>query len=247
MALSSSSPNQQVNTPGTSQETGISANSQPATKIIRVSGNLLVFPMVCLLPLVTANQFHSVLENSDPHVSFLPALLIGVVMWWWWGLIAASLWLLSRQYPAIVTFTRRGILLHALIGAGLVLLHLEMLQATIRFTIAFWSVALQAGYNALNYLNISQFGLELLLYAFVLGVAGIVSLKLRAQQDALRAMELHSKLSEARLLALQIQCDVGASQFNSESNPQASIGGPGEAGGGNGSCRELSGYPADSL
>lgn len=113
----------------------------------------------------------------------------------------------EQAIPAIATFTRRGMLLHTLIGAALVLLHLEMLQATIRFTIAFWPVALKAGYGGFNYLNIGQFGLELLLYAFVLGVAGIVSLKLRAQQDALRAMELQSKLSEARLLALQMQIE----------------------------------------
>jgi LytS/YehU family sensor histidine kinase len=136
----------------------------------------------------------------------IPSIFFGIVMWWW-GLIAAVMWALSGRYPSIVTFTRKGILLHTAVGAALVVLHQGMLQGTIKLIVMLWPVTLQAGYGGLNYLNINQFGLELFLYAFMLGVSGFLSLKLRSHQDAVRAAELQSQLTHARLLALQMQME----------------------------------------
>lgn len=180
---------------------------QSLPRIIRFPGVFLIFPVAGVLAFVTAGQCHATLERFDPHVSFIPSLIFGAVMWVWWGLFAACLWIMSRRYPWIVAFNQKGLLFHSFISTILVLLHLALLQATIRWTIAFWPVALKAGYGALNYLNISRFGQELLLYACILGGAGIVSLKVRAHHDAIRAVELQNKLSEARLLALQMQIE----------------------------------------
>jgi signal transduction histidine kinase len=178
-----------------------------ASRILRVSPIILVFPVVCVLAMVTASECHSAVTEVDPHASLIPSIFFGIVMWWWWGLIAALMWALSRRYPAIVAFTRKGILLHTAVGAVLVVLHQGMLQGTIKLIVMLWPITIKAGYDGLNYLNINQFGLELFLYAFMLGVSGFLSLKLRSHQDAVRGAELQSQLTQARLLALQMQME----------------------------------------
>ena len=56
-------------------------------------------------------------------------------------------------------------------------------------------------------LNINRFGMEVLLYGFVLGITGIIQFQIRAQRDALKSLELQKQLSAAHLRALQMQLE----------------------------------------
>jgi LytS/YehU family sensor histidine kinase len=56
-------------------------------------------------------------------------------------------------------------------------------------------------------LNVNRFGIEILIYGFVFGIAGIVRYQLRAQSDAMRSLELQRQLSAAHLRALQMQLE----------------------------------------
>ncbi|WP_213804149.1 histidine kinase [Granulicella sp. dw_53] len=49
--------------------------------------------------------------------------------------------------------------------------------------------------------------MELLIYGFVFGITGIVQFQIRAQRDAMRALELERQLSVAHLRALQMQLE----------------------------------------
>jgi LytS/YehU family sensor histidine kinase len=53
--------------------------------------------------------------------------------------------------------------------------------------------------------NLNRFGIEILLYGFIIGITGIVQYKLRSQRDAIRSLELQKQLSSAHLRALQMQ------------------------------------------
>jgi Histidine kinase len=55
--------------------------------------------------------------------------------------------------------------------------------------------------------NINRFGIELLIYGFIIGITGIVQYKQRAQQDAMRSLELQKQLSSAHLRTLQMQLE----------------------------------------
>jgi len=58
-----------------------------------------------------------------------------------------------------------------------------------------------------NLMSINRFGIEILIYGFVLGIIGIVQFQMRAQRDAMKALELQKQLSEAQLRALQMQLE----------------------------------------
>jgi hypothetical protein len=64
------------------------------------------------------------------------------------------------------------------------------------------------GWKALSIvLDINRFGTELLLYGFVFGITGITQFQIRAQRDAMQALELQRQLSTAHLQALQMQLE----------------------------------------
>ena len=52
--------------------------------------------------------------------------------------------------------------------------------------------------------NVNRFGIELLIYGFIIGITGIVQYRLHAQHDAMRSLELQKQLSSAHLRALQM-------------------------------------------
>ena len=66
-----------------------------------------------------------------------------------------------------------------------------------RSTLAVWASAL----------GINRFGMELLTYGFIVGIAGILQFRIRAQRDAMRALELERQLSAAQLRALQMHLE----------------------------------------
>jgi LytS/YehU family sensor histidine kinase len=55
--------------------------------------------------------------------------------------------------------------------------------------------------------GINRFGIELLLYGFVVGIAGIAQFQICAQHEAMKSLELRRRLSSAHLRALQMQLE----------------------------------------
>jgi sensor histidine kinase YesM len=116
------------------------------------------------------------------------------------------MWWAAQRWPSILTFSPRAILLHVALGCLLAASHLSLLQQTLLFAGQHWQ-DWGSAYSSLNYVNISRFGLDLLLYGFVFGISGLLHLQSRAQREAIRALKLEKQLSQAQLSALQMQIE----------------------------------------
>jgi signal transduction histidine kinase len=161
-----------------------------------LNGNLLIVSLAAVLAIATAAECGSVMHPAS--------LVYGAVLWGWWGTIACVLWKLAPRLPIVSSLSVKTIALHVIAGSALALIHLLML----------WGIGFPLGWGPGEerlmwgvLFNVNRFGIELLLYGFIIGVTGIVQYKLRAQDDAMRSLELQKQLSSAHLRALQMQLE----------------------------------------
>jgi Histidine kinase len=168
---------------------------------IRVNGHIAIYTLATVLALATATECRG--------ITYLPSLRYGAVLWLWWGVIASALWRLGRRVPLVSSFSAKTISLHLLLASFLGIAHL-LLLGSLGFTDQAWRVS-TGSTTALSVwtsmLNINRFGMEILLYGFVFGIAGVVQFQIRAQRDAMKALELQKQLSSAQLRALQMQLE----------------------------------------
>jgi sensor histidine kinase YesM len=178
---------------------GRAANaSSPSGPQVRFNGVLVISVASIVLALATASECHSIFHP--------PSLLYGAVLWVWWGGIASAIWKLGPRRPSTLRFSARSIGLSLLLGCALGAAHL-LLLGSLGFTSAGWRTHFTALQVWMEMLNLNRFGLEILIYGFVFGITGIVQYQIRAQQDAMRALELERQLSAAHLRALQMQLE----------------------------------------
>jgi Histidine kinase len=168
---------------------------------LRLNGQVAIYTLAIVLALATASECRSVL--------YLPSLRYGAVLWLWWGVIASSLWRLGRRVPLISSFSPKTVAMHLLLASFLGVAHLLLLGG-LGFADPTWRAA-TAHTTAFSVwtsmLNINRFGMEILLYGFVFGIAGVIQFQIRAQRDAMKALELQKQLSSAQLRALQMQLE----------------------------------------
>jgi hypothetical protein len=168
-----------------------------ATSVSRhLNGNVMILSLAAMLALATAGECGSVTHPAS--------LVYGAILWGWWGTIACVLWKLAPRLPIVSSLSVKTILLHVIVGSVLALVHLLML----------WGIGFPLGWGPAGehemwkiLFNINRFGIELLIYGFIIGITGIVQYKQRAQQDAMRSLELQKQLSSAHLRALQMQLE----------------------------------------
>jgi hypothetical protein len=120
------------------------------------------------LALATASECQSVLHR--------PSLYYGLVLWAWWGCIAGAIWTTGFRKPIILGLSPVAIIVQVVIGCLLGIVHL-LLLGSLGFINAAHPTAL-AVWTSL--LNINRFGIEILVYGFVLGMIGIVQFQMRA-------------------------------------------------------------------
>jgi hypothetical protein len=163
-----------------------------------VFGLVVIGVSAILLALVTANECHSIFHP--------PSLLYGLVLWVWWGCIGSTLWSGGFRRPGIVGFSPAALAVHLVIGGALGVAHLLVLGAT-GFIDGGWRAHATPYQVWTSLLNLNRFGIEILIYGFVLGIVGVMQFQMRAQSDAMKALELQKQLSEAKLRALQMQME----------------------------------------
>jgi sensor histidine kinase YesM len=162
-----------------------------SNKGLRLNGLVVIFSASIVLALATANECQS--------VTHLPSLMYGAVLWGWWGVVTSVIWKLGQRVPFTSSFSVKRISMHVLAGSALGVAHL-LLLGSLGFT--------ATGWKALSIvLDINRIGTELLLYGFVFGITGITQFQIRAQRDAMQALELQRQLSAAHLQALQMQLE----------------------------------------
>jgi sensor histidine kinase YesM len=164
----------------------------------RINGYLIVLSVTTALALVTATECGSITR--------IPSLVYGEVLWGWWALIALGAWKLAERFPPLSNLSFRTISIHLSMASLLGMAHLFLL-----WSIGFVSVGSAYRQSAhmmwMYLLNLNRFGIEILLYGFVFGIVGVLQYRIRAQKDALHALELQQQLSTAHLRALQMQLE----------------------------------------
>jgi hypothetical protein len=176
--------------------TGITPGElKPRPHRFRFGGPTVIALISGALALATASECHS--------ITHLPSLVYGVVLWGWWGCIACSLWVVGSRKPTLLEFSLRGVLVQILLGCGLGVAHLLWLGSTV----ADWRLHAAPLTVGSSILSINRFGMEFLTYGFIFGVVGLIRVQIRAQHDAIKALELEKQLSAAHLRALQMQLE----------------------------------------
>jgi hypothetical protein len=175
-----------------------SAPGAPHRIALRINGHAMIFSVAAALGLATAAECHS--------ITYPPSLLYGAVLWGWWGCIASALWALGKRVPLLSSFSLKAIAIHVSAGLALGVAHLLAL-GSLGFTEAGWQAHATALTVWTNLLNINRFGIEILIYGFVFGIAGVIQSQIRAQRDAIQSLELQRQLSAAHLGALQMQLE----------------------------------------
>jgi hypothetical protein len=165
---------------------------------LRFNGHAVIFTVATILAIATAVECQS--------VTHLPSLQYGAVLWLWWGCVASVLWGLGHRVPLVSSFSAKTISIHVFAGSALGVAHL-LLLGSLGFTNPEWRAHETTLSILTSMLNINRFGIEVLLYGFVFGIAGIVQFQIRAQRDAIKSLELQKQLSAAHLRALQMQLE----------------------------------------
>jgi sensor histidine kinase YesM len=165
---------------------------------IRLNGYFVIFSLAFLLALATAGECQSI---TNP-----PSLRYGAVLWGWWGCVASAAWRIGRRIPIMSSFSPKAVAAHVFLGSALGVLHL-LLLGSLGFTVAGWQAHTTALSIWTSLLDINRFGIEILLYGFVFGISGITQFQMRAQNDAIKSLELQKQLSAAHLQALQMQLE----------------------------------------
>jgi sensor histidine kinase YesM len=172
---------------------------------LHVRGVLVVTATTTALAIITAIGCHAYLTQQKTEIPIVPSLAYGVVMWSWWAGIAVGLWLLARWRPELLGFSVGTAAIQISVGGILSLLHIHLLQFTLRAG-TYWP-AWQEAYSSLNYVTLSRFGSDLIVYGFVFGISGLLHQQSQRQHDVLQKLELKHQLSEAQLKALQMQME----------------------------------------
>jgi sensor histidine kinase YesM len=165
---------------------------------IQLSGHAAIFALAFLLAIATASECQG--------ITHLQSLLYGTVLWGWWGCIASAFWSLRRRIPIASTPSARAISSHVLMGSALGFAHL-LLLGSLSFRAPGWPAHATSWSALTSMLHINRFGLEFLIYGFVVGIIGIAEFQMRAQRAAMQSLELQKELSAAHLRALQMQLE----------------------------------------
>ena len=165
---------------------------------LRLNAHAVIFSLATILALATAAECRS--------ITYLPSLQYGAVHWLWWGCLASGMWQLSKQLRFASSFSPKVISIQLFVGSVLGVAHL-MLLGSLGFTDPGWPTHASALAIWTSMLTINRFGMEVLLYGFLFGIIGVVQFQIRAQQDALKSIELQKQLSTAHLQALQMQME----------------------------------------
>lgn len=165
---------------------------------VRGAGATVILLLAGVLALATASECSS--------ITHLPSLIYGIALWGWWGCIASALWLIGSYRSSNSRFSHLSIGLQVLLGCTFGLVHL-LLMGGVAFVTPEWRAGRAALVIWTSALSLNRFGLEFLTYGFIFGIIGVIQSHIRAQQDAMRAVELERQLSDAQLRALQMQLE----------------------------------------
>jgi len=161
------------------------ASAPSAQRIPRIfRGYYVIIPLATALALLTSLEC----GGSILHPA---SLIYGAVLWAWWAVFAAVLGRLAPRLPLIANLSVKTVFAYL----------------TILGFLLGWSPSAGSAFMWKYLFNINRFGIELLIYAFILCITGVVQYQVRAQREKLRSLDLERQLSTAHLRALQAQLE----------------------------------------
>ncbi len=169
---------------------------QPSHRIF-ARGPLVIGAASLFLAAATAVECHS--------ITHIPSLLYGLVLWGWWGILASTLWQVGPG-SSLLSLSKWNMALHLLIACAAAALHL-MLLGSLSLFIAEWRVHAAFLKILTGPVNVNRFGMEILIYGFILGIIGSIQSQIRVQREAVSSLQLQRQLAAAQLKALQMQLE----------------------------------------
>jgi two-component sensor histidine kinase len=163
--------------------------------------------IAAILAVATAIECRAHSQGGESFLAWGFSLAYGAVLWMWWALVVDLLWRAGKKWPEVLRLSRRSLALHASIAAGVVVLHLGLLQEFIGLIGGVAPEFIKAEYRGITFFCLPRFGMELLIYCLIWLASAAVNTQLSAQRDSMRSLELEQQLSTAHLRALQMQLE----------------------------------------
>jgi hypothetical protein len=168
---------------------------------------MIPLAVAAILAVATAIECHARARGLGSFLAWGVSLLYGCAQWLWWALVVYLLWGSTVRWPSALRVSPRTVVVHFLIAAGGVTLHLGFLEAATRLIVRLGPEAVAAEYRGLVFFCLPRFGMELLMYGLCWLACAAVNTQLIAQRDSMRSLELERQLSSAHLRALQMQLE----------------------------------------
>ena len=171
-------------------------------------GAIAMLLVSVVLATISSYGCHIFLTANGVSIPLVPSpssIAYGLTKWLWWGVVAFGMWLIAQRASWFLKFSPVSILLQLLIGSAVCCAHLLVVQATWRGGLHWQTWVLT--HPITDYITVSSFGEDLIIYGFLFGFSGFLHLQGHRQRDALLKLELEKQLSEAQLRALQMQME----------------------------------------
>lgn len=176
-------------------------------------GFAAVFLVGGILAVWCARECEGNLAAHHTRAPFAPSLLYGCVYWVWWVVVTLVLWTLADRWSTAFKPSAQTVMAH--LGASCILAaaHLALLQHTIWFTSWYWP-AWGHRFGTLWVENWERFGVDLVIYGFIVGVCAFLHSRMQTQQALVQKLEVErqkleveQQLISAQLKALQMQME----------------------------------------
>jgi signal transduction histidine kinase len=169
-------------------------------------GILSVMFAAGILTFMTARECHFNVLVRGFQVPFTPSVIYGLNTWLWWAVVTICLWMFASRRPQVLRPSRTALLIHASIAGTLGLVHLAILQMTLRWAYVQWP-AWGNVYRSFGVTSPERFGGEILLYGFIYGVSCLLYSRFQNQRTLIQKLEVERQLTQAQLKALQMQME----------------------------------------
>jgi two-component system, LytTR family, sensor kinase len=172
----------------------------------RVSARL-VFGVATVLGIFSAFQAYnyvSLFTQREPKM--LHSLAVNMPYWYAWAALVPGIFWLAQRYPFERTTWRRAAVVHAAGVVVFVLAHAVMtVSARLTLAAALGMPMRQSWSSQLQELFFLNFDWEMMTYWTVVGLSHALDYYSKAQERAVAAAQLETRLAEAQLQALQRQ------------------------------------------
>jgi signal transduction histidine kinase len=169
-------------------------------------GRIVPYCIAAILAVATAMECHAAANGPQSLTSWMLSLGYGCFLWGWWAIAIDLLWRAGNRWPGTLRISPATLGIQAVVGIGVVVLHLGVLVVATRWISSLGPRELLV-YRGIDFFCLPRFGIELLTMGLIWFACAALHTQAAARQDAMRSLELERELSSAHLRALQMQLE----------------------------------------